>query len=287
MIAGEAWPGSPGYSSVLMRPVVRAALAIAALSALTGPLGARPVAKTIPRAASAERAAPPPGAGAAELSAVCPPGLLPDREACIPFDRAPQRPLPGDALSRETRGLGRDQIPRRDDRPASWDAYRLPVAALAGAPTAGARGGLDVAVREGAAVSGISLADQEGETTVFAVDPLPGGTAVVTLHIVREGAEKREILLVVSPLATLRPGLVAGTMLAGVAAVGEFVASVVLYTHSNRPISVEILAQVRSLSFGTAAAYSVLLILLVLLITVGARWLEGRATQTERTVNAA
>ncbi len=88
-------------------------------------------------------------------------------------------------------------------------------------------------------------------------------------------------------LPAARPGLVAGTMLAGVAAVGEFVASVVLYTHANRPISVEILAQVRSLSFGTAAAYSVLLILLVLLITVGARWLEGRATDTERTVNAA
>ena len=87
-------------------------------------------------------------------------------------------------------------------------------------------------------------------------------------------------------LPAARPGLVAGTMLAGVAAVGEFVASVVLYTHSNRPISVEILAQVRSLSFGTAAAYSVLLILIVLLITVGARWLEGRATETERTVNA-
>jgi iron(III) transport system permease protein len=88
-------------------------------------------------------------------------------------------------------------------------------------------------------------------------------------------------------LPAARPGLVAGTMLAGVAAVGEFVASVVLYTHSNRPISVEILAQVRSLSFGTAAAYSVLLILLVLGITVGARWLEGRVTDGERTVNAA
>jgi iron(III) transport system permease protein len=88
-------------------------------------------------------------------------------------------------------------------------------------------------------------------------------------------------------LPAARPGLVAGTMLAGVAAVGEFVASVVLYTHSNRPISVEILAQVRSLSFGTAAAYSVLLILLVLAITVGARWLEGRVTDGERTINAA
>jgi iron(III) transport system permease protein len=82
-------------------------------------------------------------------------------------------------------------------------------------------------------------------------------------------------------LPAARPGLVAGTMLAGVAAVGEFVASVVLYTHSNRPISVEILAQVRSLSFGTGAAYSVLLILLVLLITVSARWLEGRVAEGE------
>jgi iron(III) transport system permease protein len=82
-------------------------------------------------------------------------------------------------------------------------------------------------------------------------------------------------------LPAARPGLVAGTMLAGVAAVGEFVASVVLYTHGNRPISVEILAQVRSLSFGTGAAYSVLLIVLVLLITVSARWLEGRVAEGE------
>jgi iron(III) transport system permease protein len=88
-------------------------------------------------------------------------------------------------------------------------------------------------------------------------------------------------------LPAARPGLVAGTMLAGVAAVGEFVASVVLYTHGNRPISVEILAQLRSLSFGTAAAYSVLLILLVLMIVIGARWLEGRVTDGERVIQAA
>lgn len=77
-------------------------------------------------------------------------------------------------------------------------------------------------------------------------------------------------------LPAARPGLVAGTMLAAIAAVGEFVASVVLYTHANRPISIEILAQLRSLSFGTAAAYSVLLIVLVLAITLGARLSEGR-----------
>jgi iron(III) transport system permease protein len=88
-------------------------------------------------------------------------------------------------------------------------------------------------------------------------------------------------------LPAARPGLVAGTMLAAVAAVGEFVASVVLFTHSSRPISVEILAQVRNTAFGSAAAYSVLLILLVLLITVGSRWLEGRVADGERAMPTA
>ncbi|HKS06249.1 MAG TPA: iron ABC transporter permease [Gemmatimonadaceae bacterium] len=83
-------------------------------------------------------------------------------------------------------------------------------------------------------------------------------------------------------LPAARPGLIAGTLLAGVNAVGEFVASVVLYTHANRPIAIEILAQLRALSFGTAAAFSVLLLLLVLTITAIARWLEGRASVLER-----
>jgi len=65
-------------------------------------------------------------------------------------------------------------------------------------------------------------------------------------------------------------------MLAAVAAVGEFVMSIVLSTHANRPISMEILSQLRDFSFGTAAAYSLLLILLVLIITASARWAEGR-----------
>jgi iron(III) transport system permease protein len=77
-------------------------------------------------------------------------------------------------------------------------------------------------------------------------------------------------------LPAARPGLIAGALLAAVTAVGEFVASVVLYTHANRPIAVEILAQLRNLAFGTAAAYSVLLIGLVLTITLLARWTEGR-----------
>ena len=85
-------------------------------------------------------------------------------------------------------------------------------------------------------------------------------------------------------LPAARPGLVAGAMLAAIMGVGEFVASVVLYTHANRPIAVEILAQIRDLSFGTAAAYSVLLIALVLAITVGARHWESRLVRAESAV---
>jgi iron(III) transport system permease protein len=79
-------------------------------------------------------------------------------------------------------------------------------------------------------------------------------------------------------LPAARPGIVAGALLACVTAVGEFVASVVLYTHGNRPISIEILAQLRAYAFGTAAAYSVLLIALVLAMTVVARWFETRVS---------
>jgi iron(III) transport system permease protein len=82
-------------------------------------------------------------------------------------------------------------------------------------------------------------------------------------------------------LPAARPGLVAGAMLAAITAVGEFVASVVLFTHANRPISMEILGQLRNFAFGTAAAYSVLLIALVLAITVGARYAEGRLVKGE------
>ncbi len=77
-------------------------------------------------------------------------------------------------------------------------------------------------------------------------------------------------------LPAARPGIVAGALLACVTAVGEFVASIVLYTHGNRPISIEILAQLRSYAFGTASAYSTLLIGLVLIMAVAAKIAESK-----------
>jgi len=85
-------------------------------------------------------------------------------------------------------------------------------------------------------------------------------------------------------LPAAKPGIVAGAVLAAITAVGEFVASTVLYSHSNRPISVGIDAQFRTGTFGAAAAYSLLLILLVFIITLLARWGENRVDAESSTL---
>jgi len=69
-------------------------------------------------------------------------------------------------------------------------------------------------------------------------------------------------------LPLVLPGLAAGALLAYVTALGEFVASVLLYTPSTRPISIEILSQLRAYDFGTAAAYGVVLIVLMAVVFV-------------------
>jgi iron(III) transport system permease protein len=66
---------------------------------------------------------------------------------------------------------------------------------------------------------------------------------------------------VVLPLVL--PGVIAGSLLAFITALGEFVSSIMVYVYSNRPIAIEILSQLRVSSFGTASAYGVLLIVLI------------------------
>jgi len=70
-------------------------------------------------------------------------------------------------------------------------------------------------------------------------------------------------------MPVVAPGVLAGVLLSFVTALGEFVASILLYIPSNKPISVEIYSQLDRLSnFGTASAYSVLLIVLVSIVLV-------------------
>ena len=86
-------------------------------------------------------------------------------------------------------------------------------------------------------------------------------------------------------LPAARPGLVAGAMLVAITAVGEYVASAMLFTHASRPISMEIDNQLRLSRFGTAAAYSALLIVIVAAISALARWGERRLVRGEAVVN--
>ena len=64
-------------------------------------------------------------------------------------------------------------------------------------------------------------------------------------------------------LPAIGPGVIAGALLTFVTALGEFVASIMLYVYANRPIAVEVFSQLRVYEFGQAAAYSVLLMALV------------------------
>jgi iron(III) transport system permease protein len=76
-------------------------------------------------------------------------------------------------------------------------------------------------------------------------------------------------------LPQVRPALAAGASLAFLAALGDFVVSIVLYTYDTRPISIEILSSLRIQEIGAAAAYGVLLTAL----SAAAFLLWGRRTE--------
>ncbi len=73
-------------------------------------------------------------------------------------------------------------------------------------------------------------------------------------------------------LPLLRPALAAGGSLAFVAALGDFVTSIVLYTYDNRPISIEIMSSLRVSELGIAAAFGVILMVVsAVVLGLGAR----------------
>jgi len=73
-------------------------------------------------------------------------------------------------------------------------------------------------------------------------------------------------------LPQLKPALAAGASLAFVAALGDFVTSIVLYTYSTRPIAIEILSSLRLNELGVAAAFGVVLMVAsAAVLGIGAR----------------
>jgi len=72
------------------------------------------------------------------------------------------------------------------------------------------------------------------------------------------------------------PGAVAGTLLAFVIGLGEYVASVLVFVPGNRPISIAIAAAMRDFNLGTAAAYGVTLVAAIAVSMTAATYLERR-----------
>lgn len=69
-------------------------------------------------------------------------------------------------------------------------------------------------------------------------------------------------------LPLIAPGIVSGCVLVAIGSLGEFVSSILLYSYSNRPVSVEILSLLRGYNFGASAAYCVVLLAIILALTV-------------------
>jgi iron(III) transport system permease protein len=95
----------------------------------------------------------------------------------------------------------------------------------------------------------------------------PGQAAIAALEQMDPQLEEAAASLGAGKLRTLvrvtlprvRPALAAGASLAFLAAFGDFVVSIVLYTYETRPISIEILSNLRLQETGVAAVYGVLL----------------------------
>jgi iron(III) transport system permease protein len=78
-------------------------------------------------------------------------------------------------------------------------------------------------------------------------------------------------------LPLIAPGALAGTLLAFVIGLGEYVASVLVFTPNNRPVSIAIASAMRDFNLGTAAAFGVILIAMIAIAMIVAGRLERSA----------
>ncbi len=171
----------------------------------------------------------------------CPPGTLPDHEVCvhIPSDTDEDEPdslvSPNAHRERSGRWSRYDQIPRRPDRPADYDAYRYPVppglpgghSVVSGydldrpdesqrrGPTLHAvgHGGVDLPQTKGTPVRLVPLEHQQGDADVLFTG-FYFGTTVITRQTVREAGKVRDYIAIFGHLEAVAPGVSAGRTLA-------------------------------------------------------------------------
>jgi len=166
---------------------------------------------------------------------LCPAGSLPDGNVCVRLatdDDGPEaEPAENGHHDRRGRWVVYDQIPRRPDRPADYDAYRYPVPCAKACVVSGydldrpdesqrrgvrlshvGHGAVDLPQKKGTPVVLVPLEHQEGDAEVVFVGPL-FGTTVITRHSMREGGQLHEYMLLFGHLDAPAPGLARGAHL--------------------------------------------------------------------------
>jgi murein DD-endopeptidase MepM/ murein hydrolase activator NlpD len=172
--------------------------------------------------------------------ASCPTGTLPDGDVCVHLPseadlEEPDSPVAANA-HRERSGHWSvyDQIPRRPDRPASYDAYQYPIppgmpgghSVVSGydldrpdpaqrrGPTLHAvgHGGLDLPQAKGTPITLLPLEHQQGDADVLYTGPY-FGTTVMTRQTVREAGKIRDYLVIFGHMDAIAPGVGAGRTL--------------------------------------------------------------------------
>jgi murein DD-endopeptidase MepM/ murein hydrolase activator NlpD len=180
-------------------------------------------------------------------SARCERGEIEDRGGCVRMPKEDESSAPEAMLlanmHRERSGAwaSYEQIPRRPERPADYDAYRYPIppglpagkSVISGYDLdlpdphqrrgrtlrAVGHGGVDLPQARGTEVKMLALEHQFGDAEVVYVGPL-FGTTVVTRHTLREGGQLRDYLLLFGHLDAAAAGAVRGATLSEGALVG-------------------------------------------------------------------
>jgi murein DD-endopeptidase MepM/ murein hydrolase activator NlpD len=167
---------------------------------------------------------------------VCPPGSLPDGDVCVHVaadDEGPEaEPEENAHHDKHGRWVVYDQIPRRPERPADYDQYRYPVPCTKACVVSGydldrpdesqrrgrrlshvGHGAVDLVQPKGTPIATLSLEHQEGDAEVVFVGSL-FGTTVITRHVLREGGQLRDYLLLFGHLDAPGSGVLVGRHLA-------------------------------------------------------------------------
>jgi murein DD-endopeptidase MepM/ murein hydrolase activator NlpD len=206
-------------------------LPVAALGICGLVLAPRGVAPTIRAARAAAR---PTVGGAPGSDGACGVGLFPDEGACVHLQPEPESEAPAAQNAHRVRSgkwVLYDEIPRRPDRPADYDAYVYPVppglpgghSVISGfdldrpdeaqrrGPTlhATGHGGVDLPQARGTPIAMVALDHQQGDAEVVYTGTL-FGTTVVTRHTIREREGLRDYILLFGHLDAIAPGMTKG-----------------------------------------------------------------------------